>query len=97
MSLAGADTTDLTALSAQQLAMLAGAVREQLWTPGEMVEIAYIGGAFQSQVLLDNFRSLTELHDGVRTGPPWHGPAEGALREAYRLVGLDRWAEELAP
>jgi len=81
--------------AAQQLAMLAGAVREQLWTPGAMVEIAYIGGVFQSQVLLDNFRSLTELHEGVRTGAPWRGPAEGALREAYRLVGLE-WTEELA-
>jgi hypothetical protein len=33
------------------------------------------------------------LKDGVRCGPPWKGPAEGALREAYRSVGLDQTVE----
>ena len=74
--------------AAQQLAMLAGAVREELWAPGRAVEIAYIGGVFQSRLLLENFRTLVELQAGVRCGPPRRGPAEGALREAYRSVGL---------
>lgn len=79
--------------AAQQLAMLAGAVREQLWAPGSVVEIAYIGGVFQSGILLEHFRSLVELQEGVRCGPPHRGPAEGALREAYRSVGLEWGAE----
>jgi N-acetylglucosamine kinase-like BadF-type ATPase len=75
--------------AAQQLAMLAGAVRGELWSPGSSLEIAYIGGVFQSGILLEKFKSLVELQDGVRCGPPRRGPAEGALREAYRSVALD--------
>jgi N-acetylglucosamine kinase len=79
--------------AAQELAMLAGAVREILWTAGETVEVAYIGGVFQSHAVRDAFRTLVEFTDGVRCGPPWKGPAEGALREAYRSVGLEQAAE----
>jgi N-acetylglucosamine kinase-like BadF-type ATPase len=75
--------------AAQQLAMLAGAVRTELWSPGSPVEIAYIGGVFQSAILLEKFKTLVELEDGVTCGPPLRGPAEGALREAYRTVRLD--------
>lgn len=74
---------------AQQLAMVAAAVRAQLWTPGELVDIAYVGGVFQSTLLLETFRTLVELTDGVRCAPPLHGPAQGALLEAYRAAGLD--------
>ena len=79
--------------AAQQLAMLAGAVRAELWSPGSALEIAYIGGVFQSRILLENFRTLVELQGGVRCGPPRRGPAEGALREAYRSVGLEQSVE----
>jgi len=72
--------------AAQQLAMLAGSVRQQLWQVGESVEVAYIGGVFGSELLLERFRILVEMADGVRCGPPKHGPAVGALLEAYRLV-----------
>ena len=41
-------------------------------------------------LLLESFRTLVELQDGVRCGAPRRGPAEGALREAYRSAGLDR-------
>jgi N-acetylglucosamine kinase-like BadF-type ATPase len=75
-------------VAAQQLARLAGAVRGELWSPGTVVELAYIGGVFQSRVLLENFRSLVQ-QEGVRCGAPRHSPAEGALREAYRSVGLE--------
>jgi N-acetylglucosamine kinase-like BadF-type ATPase len=74
--------------AAQHLAMLTGAVREELWSAGSPVELAYIGGVFQSRILLENFRTLVELHEGVRCSPPRRGPAEGALREAYRSAGL---------
>jgi N-acetylglucosamine kinase-like BadF-type ATPase len=74
---------------AQQLAMLAGAVRGQLWKDGEPVEVAYIGGVFESTLLRETFRTLVELHEGVRCAPPRRGPAEGALLESYRSVGLN--------
>jgi N-acetylglucosamine kinase len=73
---------------AQQLAMMAGAVRAQLWTAGEEVEVAYIGGVFESDLLRESFRMLVELNEGVCCAPPRHGPAGGALLEAYRAAGL---------
>ena len=75
--------------AAQQLAMLAGAVREELWGPGSAVEVSYIGGVFQSRIVLEDFRRLVTLQAGVRCGPPRRGPAEGALREAYRAGGVE--------
>jgi N-acetylglucosamine kinase len=71
------------------LAMLVAAVRSQLWKPGDAVDVAYIGGVFQSRTLLERFRGLVELEPGNRCGPPRHGPAQGALLEAYRAVGLN--------
>jgi N-acetylglucosamine kinase-like BadF-type ATPase len=73
--------------SAQQLAMLAGAVRAQLWKPTDAVELAYIGGVFESRILLERFRMLVELDQVTRCGPPKRSPAEGALLEAYRAAG----------
>jgi N-acetylglucosamine kinase-like BadF-type ATPase len=75
--------------AAQHLAVLAGAVREELWSPGAAVEIAYIGGVFHSAIILESFRTLVELQDGARCVMPRRTPVEGALREAYRSVGLD--------
>jgi N-acetylglucosamine kinase len=71
------------------LAMLVAAVRSQLWKPGDAVDVAYIGGVFQSRTVLERFRGLVELEPGNRCGPPRHGPAQGALLEAYRAVGLN--------
>jgi N-acetylglucosamine kinase-like BadF-type ATPase len=75
--------------AAQELAVLAASVRQQLWRPGEVVEVAYIGGVFQGETLRERFRMLVELEDGCTCGPPRHGPAEGALLEAYRSEGLN--------
>jgi N-acetylglucosamine kinase-like BadF-type ATPase len=74
--------------AAANLAMLAASVRSQLWKPGDSVELAYIGGVFQSRIVLERFRMLVEMEDGIRCIAPRHGPAEGALLEAYRSVGL---------
>jgi N-acetylglucosamine kinase-like BadF-type ATPase len=92
---AAAEQSDAVAVAilrgaAQQLALLAGAVREELWSPGSAVELAYIGGVFRSRMLLESFRMLVESQDGVRCSAPLHGPAEGALREAYRSAGLEK-------
>jgi N-acetylglucosamine kinase len=75
--------------AAQDLAMLAASVRSQLWAPGELVEVACIGGVFNSERLRERFRMLVELEEGSRCGPPRHGPAEGALLEAWRAEGLN--------
>jgi N-acetylglucosamine kinase-like BadF-type ATPase len=74
----------LLSRAAQELASLAGAVRGQLWKPGEAVEVAYIGGVFGSRTVLERFRLLVELEEGGRCGPPLRSPAEGALMEACR-------------
>jgi len=73
--------------AAQELAILTGAVRGQLWKPGQAIETAFIGGVFKSRLLLERFRMLVELEEGSHCGPPKHGPAEGALLEAYRGAG----------
>jgi len=78
----------ILAAAAQQLAVFAGAVRGQLWKPAEPVELAYIGGVFESLLLLERFCMLVELDGATRCGPPRRGPAEGALLEAYRAAGV---------
>jgi N-acetylglucosamine kinase len=70
--------------AAQELVMLAASVRAQLWQPGQAVEVAYTGGVFLSQLLLERYRMLVELEAGNRCAAPLHGPAEGALLEAIR-------------
>jgi N-acetylglucosamine kinase-like BadF-type ATPase len=75
--------------AAAQLAECAAAVRSQLWEPGDALDVAYIGGVFQSLTVRESFRCLVEAGAGSRCGPPCHGPAAGALLEAYRAAGLN--------
>jgi N-acetylglucosamine kinase-like BadF-type ATPase len=79
---------EILANAGRQLAMLAASVRSQLWKPRNSVEIAYIGGVFQSRIVLQRFRMLSELEEGVLCIAPKHGPAEGALIEAYHSAGM---------
>jgi N-acetylglucosamine kinase-like BadF-type ATPase len=74
--------------AAQELALLAAAVRRQLWQPGESLEIAHVGGVFQCRSLLERFRMLVEMEPGVRLIEPRFGPAKGALIQAYGEAGL---------
>jgi N-acetylglucosamine kinase-like BadF-type ATPase len=75
--------------AAQQLSWIANGVREQLFEDDEPARIAYIGGVFRSEYLLDQFRIQMEVSDPAnRFGPPQHGPAAGALMEAYRIAGV---------
>jgi N-acetylglucosamine kinase-like BadF-type ATPase len=76
------------ARASQELALLAASVRTQLWQAGEAVEVAYIGGVFQSAGVRERFRLLVEMEQGVRAVTPRFGPAEGALLEAYRAAGV---------
>jgi N-acetylglucosamine kinase len=84
-----AAAADIITRAAQDLALLAASVRAQLWKPADLVEVAYIGGVFHSRMLLERFRMLVELENGSHCGPARHGPAEGALLEAYRAAGLN--------
>ena len=74
--------------SAQELAQLVAAVRGQLWRPAEPVEVSYIGGVFESQMLIERFRLLVEMEPGNKLAAPQHPPHLGALREAYRAAGI---------
>lgn len=87
---AGGDAVALRILenAAQDLAHLAASVRPRLWQEGQAVDVAYSGGVFKSRRLLERFRMLAELDEGVRCRAPKYGPAEGALLEAYRAAGV---------
>jgi N-acetylglucosamine kinase-like BadF-type ATPase len=78
---------DILHNAAQQLAALSASARGQLWQPGDEVRIAYAGGVFRSQLVLERFRSLVELAEGNQCVPPLYVPAAGALLEAYRATG----------
>ncbi len=83
---------DILRQAAQQLALLAAAVRRQLWgesVPAAVpVRVSWIGGVFQSQILLDRFRTLVSLDGNAEALVPRRGPAAGALILAYRAAGL---------
>jgi N-acetylglucosamine kinase-like BadF-type ATPase len=74
--------------AAQQLATSTSAVRSQLFTEFEKASVAYIGGVFKSELVLERFRMLVELEDGNHVIRPRYEPAVGALIEAYRIAGL---------
>jgi len=75
--------------ASQQLATIASSVRSQLFEHGEMVHVAYIGGVYRSNMLLERFRMLVELEDGNHVSAPIYGPAAGALIEAYAASGCN--------
>jgi N-acetylglucosamine kinase-like BadF-type ATPase len=79
---------DILLNAAQQLASFTGAVRAQLFTRGEQVRVAHIGGVYKSKLLLERFRALVELEDGAEVIRPHYGPATGALIEAYATLGV---------
>ena len=79
---------DLLLSAAQQLAMLASAVRAQIFDPNMACRISYLGGVFRSEILLGRYRMLMELEENNRVAEPAYGPAAGALIEAYRMAGL---------
>jgi len=74
--------------SAQQLARIAAAVREQLFNQGEQVLVSYAGGAFHNTFLRDVFRAVVEMDPDCKCTEPLYKPAMGALIEAYQAAGL---------
>jgi N-acetylglucosamine kinase-like BadF-type ATPase len=74
--------------AAQQLTGITLAVRKRSFAAEECAPVAYIGGAFHSVALLKHFRTLLERDGLASVAPPKHGPAAGALLEAYRMAGI---------
>ena len=74
--------------AAAELALLAAAVRRQLFAAGEKAIVAHLGGVFRNTILRDQFRELVEQERGNLCGPPLYPPAGGALVEAYRACGM---------
>jgi N-acetylglucosamine kinase-like BadF-type ATPase len=73
--------------AARELATLVAAVRRQLWSEDETVRVAWVGGVFQSAILLERFRTLVSIDDHAICSAPDHGPPVGALLLAYRAAG----------
>ncbi len=78
--------------AAQELALLAGSVRRQLWNESDAgpnrVLISWTGGVFESSALRERFQMLIALEKDALCEPPRHGPAEGALLLAWQAAGL---------
>jgi N-acetylglucosamine kinase-like BadF-type ATPase len=77
--------------AARELALLAVAVRGQLFQAGESTLVTYSGGVFGSRIVLSRFRDWMASEAGVQVQAPAfsrYGGAVGALLEAYRAVGL---------
>ncbi|HEX5430402.1 MAG TPA: BadF/BadG/BcrA/BcrD ATPase family protein, partial [Bryobacteraceae bacterium] len=85
-ALGDATAQDILKGAAQSIANLVAAARDQLFAPEETAIVSYTGGVFRSRALFERFRMLVEL-DANRIAPPVHGPAAGALIEAYRAAG----------
>jgi N-acetylglucosamine kinase-like BadF-type ATPase len=77
--------------AARELALIAVAVRGQLFASPETTLVSYVGGVFSSRMLLARFRDWLGSEEGLRVAAPVYGPARGALLEAYR-AGMSRHA-----
>ena len=77
----------------QELALLTGSVRRQLWSETDSsrgpVIVSWAGGVFESRLVAERFRTLMALESDVVCEPPRHGPAEGALLLAWLSKGLE--------
>jgi hypothetical protein len=58
--------------------------------------VAYIGGVFQSGLLMERFRHLVELDGVTRCHAPVRGPAEGALAEAFLAFNNEYYVKFMA-
>ncbi len=88
-----ADAGDSVAASilvkaAGALTALTDAVRKQLFRPREAALVCPIGGVFRSTMLRENFSHIAGGVAGNIIAGAKHGPAAGALIEAYAQVGL---------
>jgi N-acetylglucosamine kinase-like BadF-type ATPase len=85
---------DILDAAARELAALATAVRTQLFADGKKPVASYAGGVFGSRILRTRFHERLLSEAGVQASLPLYDPAIGALIEAYRLMGLERYGIE---
>jgi N-acetylglucosamine kinase len=81
--------------AAQSLAALLATVRGRLFEPSAPVLASFTGGVFQSRILLERFRLLTELDGVTSLAAPRYSPAAGALIEAWRAARLNSLPREI--
>ena len=74
--------------AAAELARIAEAVRGQLFEGAEAAKICPIGSVFRGAILRAQFQKLLERNPANWVVEPAHGPAAGALLEAYRMGGV---------
>jgi N-acetylglucosamine kinase-like BadF-type ATPase len=89
---ASAEQGDEVAISvlttaAEQLTRYARGVYQQLFRRPEVVPIVYVGGVFQSNILLANFKHNITSEIGCPVSAPLLSPTAGALLEALRQDG----------
>jgi N-acetylglucosamine kinase-like BadF-type ATPase len=88
-----AEQGDLKALeildaAARELALLALAVRGQLFPGRKPALTSYSGGVFRSRIVLNRFRDWIMSEAGVQVMPPVYEPVIGALLGSYAAAGL---------
>ncbi|MGH7069920.1 MAG: N-acetylglucosamine kinase [Acetobacteraceae bacterium] len=74
--------------SAAGLIRIADVVRAKIFSNSEPVRVAFIGGVFQSAMLLEDFRVGLSADGRTTVQPGAYPPAVGALFEAYRNSGI---------
>jgi len=80
---------ELLGSAAQSLAVLAGAVRRNLFDETEPVDVRYSGGVFRCRSILARFQMLMEMDGRTSVSAPAYSAAAGALLEAFRIGGVD--------
>lgn len=78
---------DILKNAAQALAIFVAAARRQLFQNSDAPKVSYVGGVFESRIVLERFTFLVELEGNAEVQPPVYGPAAGALIEAFRMAG----------
>ena len=76
---------DILRKAAGSLSTITMVVRRQVFAQADSVDVAYLGGVFSSEIVLDEFRRKLESEDHIRLIEPRQGPTMGALLEAIRL------------
>lgn len=74
--------------AARDLAAFSGSIRTRLWRLADPVTASYIGGVFQSRILLTEFQERMKSDHACATAAPMLGSAAGALLEAFRAAGV---------
>ena len=78
---------DVLSVAAEELSRYVTAIHGQLFSNSEVVPIVHVGGVFQSDFLLTEFKQNIHRKIGCPVANPLLSPAAGALLEALRQDG----------